>query len=138
MACHHWISVCAEALLALARTAAVATDDKRIRVIVKSLPKNPADVSTDRKTAICPFYCCPMTVRQDCVKNRSPSSEGYQDDVGGIGDDAIHPHADQRPRDRRLVDGVDAERKSGLLDGAAPGRGELLAIGIDRQRFNRI
>jgi len=118
MACHHWISVCAEAPAALVRTAAaVATDDKRIRVIVKSLPENPADVSTDRKTAMCPFYCCLMTVRQDCVKKCSPSSEGRQDDVGRVGDDAIRPHADQRPRDRRLVDGVDAERKPRLLDG---------------------
>src|SRR5437773_596554 len=117
MACHHWISVCAEALLALASTAAVATDDKRIRVIVKSLPENPADLSTDRKTVICPFCCCPMTVRQDCVKKCSPSSEGCQDDIGRVGDNAVHSHADQRPRDRRLVDGVDAERKPRLLDG---------------------
>src|SRR5690242_10447544 len=42
MACHHWISVCADAPVAvLARTAAAATDDSRIRDIVE-IPPNEA------------------------------------------------------------------------------------------------
>src|SRR5512139_2093642 len=36
MACQNWISVCAQAAGALARTAAAATEDNRIRVITET------------------------------------------------------------------------------------------------------